>query len=242
MESAVSMMHPPQDDQSSMDDRREIHHFAHPHCLTYCHAKPELHATCKVCLKNISGGFYCCTECRCFWLNVSCAEFPQEIVHPLHPDHPLICEAGSLKCSLCSHYCDFGFKCRECPFGLHVGYALRSLSAMKEDLSESRLFEHVLEHPMRLRCVEDRNGSSVCRVCDWPLRGLAYACQKNTCSTQIHKACAELIGDESKHPIHPQHPLVLSDQQSNTSDPCSACLQSYHDILLKVIILDSYVL
>ncbi|OWM66989.1 hypothetical protein CDL15_Pgr000441 [Punica granatum] len=219
---AVSIMHPPpRDDQSSTDDRREIHHFSHPHQLTSFHAKVELHATCDVCKKKITGDFYCCADCL-FWLHVSCAEFPQEIVHPLHPDHPLFFQAGRLYCSLCSsnYKSKSGYKCEECLFGLHVGCALRSLSATEEELAlNSELFH---EHPMRLRCQPE---GYKCIVCKWPGEGLGYYCPVACCHAWIHKTCAELPR-ESEQPIHPQHPLLLLSEPPDKSSPCFACLES----------------
>ncbi|OWM67321.1 hypothetical protein CDL15_Pgr000773 [Punica granatum] len=211
-----------------------LQHPYHEHGLILQELSQNFTWRCYTCKRYVEGGWaYHCIDCN-FFLHKSCAESPPEIQHPSHPQHPLelisseivesihldlplIRKAGSIKCSLC----------------FNEGYALRSLSVPKEDLSETRLFEHVHEHPMRLQCVEGGYRSSGCHVCKWPLRGLAYASEKNFCPTAIHKACAELIGHESKQPIHPQHPLVLSDQQYYTSDPCSACLHSYHDILLK---------
>ncbi|XP_031375857.1 uncharacterized protein LOC116190316 [Punica granatum] len=218
---AVSITDPSQDDQYSIDNRREIHHFSHPHQLTCLHAKTKVGITCKVCQEEISGDsceFYCCPDCL-FMLHVLCAKLPQEIAHPLHPDHPLICQANFQECSLCSCNYGFGFKCEECRFGLHVVCALQSLSALKEEVYIN--IQHIHEHPMRLQC--NKIDQKLCNVCEEPLHGLAYVCQGG-CHIVIHKACAELPRD-SEHPFHPQHPVVLLSEPFNRSGPCIACLK-----------------
>ncbi|PKI44637.1 hypothetical protein CRG98_034992 [Punica granatum] len=63
----------------------------------------------------------------------------------------------------------FGFKCEECRFDLHVGCALRSLSDTKEELTLNGGLFH--EHPMRLRCLAERNISE-CTVYELPVEGL----------------------------------------------------------------------
>ncbi|OWM82023.1 hypothetical protein CDL15_Pgr001597 [Punica granatum] len=221
---AVSIMHPPpRNDQScSTDDRRDhIHHFSDPHQLTYFHAKLEFPATCRFCREGISGDFYCCPDCL-FLLHPSCSKLTQEIVHPLHPDHPLIFQEDRLKCSLCSSYLyDFVFKCEECPFGLHVRCALQSLSSRKEELTLDSEFFH--EHPMSLRCL--KGCKSVCIVCEGPVKGLGYTCEICDCAV-IHKTCAELPRESERQPIHPQHLLLLLSKPLDKSSPCFACQES----------------
>ncbi|OWM66987.1 hypothetical protein CDL15_Pgr000439 [Punica granatum] len=225
---AVSIVHPPprdHDQSRSTDDRRDqIHHFSHPHQLTSFHTKPEFPARCDVCKEGISGDFYCCPYCL-FLLHPSCAELTEEIVHPLHPDHPLIWQEGRLKCSFCPDYVDdFGFKCGECSFCLHLECALQTLSATKEELTLKSELLH--KHPMRLQSLTGRPGyRSVCIVCsELAAEGLFYVCTNN-CDLMIHKTCAELPR-ESEHPIHPQHPLLLSSEPLDKSNTCFACLES----------------
>ncbi|PKI44633.1 hypothetical protein CRG98_034988 [Punica granatum] len=212
----------------STDDRRDqIHHFSHPHQLTFLHAKAKLLATCDVCEEGISGDFYCCPDCL-FLLHPLCAKLRQEIVHPLHPDHPLICRPSHLKCSLCSNdikHDGFGFECEECPFGLDVGCALLTLSATKEELTLNSELLH--KHPMRIQFLTEEHdcesGGIVC--CECPAEGLVYVCTDDDCDMMIHKTCAELPR-ESEHPVHPQHPLLLSNEPPDKSNPCFACLES----------------
>ncbi|XP_031397467.1 uncharacterized protein LOC116208261 [Punica granatum] len=218
MECAVSIVHPPRDDQIFKEDRQEINHFSHPHQLTSFQAKPEFPATCRLCKEGISGDFYCCPDCLLL-LHPACAKLTQEIVHPLHPDHPLICQADFHNCSLCSDNTHgFGFKCEECPFGLHVGCALQSISAKKEELIlNSELYQ---EHCMRLRRLTK---GYACFLCKWPVVGLGYDCPEAFRTLDSHKTCAQLPG---VYPIHPQHPLVLLSERLETIIPCSACLGS----------------
>ncbi|XP_031396062.1 uncharacterized protein LOC116207296 [Punica granatum] len=225
IECAVSIVHPPQDDPIFKEDRREINHFSHPHQLTSFHAKPEFLATCRLCKEEISGDFYCCPDCP-FLLHLSCAELTQEIVHPLHPDHPLVCQPGYLDCSFCSGYGhDFGFKCEECRFGLHVGCSLKTLSATKEELTLNSELLH--KHPLRLQFLTEgrhcKSGFMVC--CECPAEGLVYVCTDDNCGMMIHKTCAELP-HESENPIHPQHPILLLSEPLDKSNPCFACLES----------------
>ncbi|XP_031397470.1 uncharacterized protein LOC116208265 [Punica granatum] len=228
---AVSIVHPPprdHDQSRGTDDRRDqIHHFSHPHQLTSFHAKRELQASCNICWKKISGDFYCCPGCR-FLLHQSCAELAQEIVHPLHPDRTLIYHPGlreSRYCSFCSGCVHIGFNCEECLFGLHVGCALRTLSATKEELTLNSELLH--KHPMTLEFLTEGHrhdpGGIVC--CECPAEGLVYVCTDNYCHMMIHKTCAGLPR-ESEHPIHPGHPLLLSSEPLDKSNPCFACLES----------------
>ncbi|XP_031398775.1 uncharacterized protein LOC116209312 [Punica granatum] len=220
----VSIVHPPprdHDQSRSTDDRRDqIHHFSHPHQLTTFHAKAKLLASCDVCNEGISGDFYCCPDCL-FLLHPSCAKLTQEIVHPLHPGHHLICQADPRNCSLCSDNTHgFGFKCEECPFGLHVGCALQSLSATKEELTLNSELLH--KHPMRLQCLTK---GYVCIVCEWPVKGLGYAYE--ICGNKaIHKTCAELPRESERHPIHPQRLLLLLSKPLDEFSHCFACLES----------------
>ncbi|XP_031397465.1 uncharacterized protein LOC116208259 [Punica granatum] len=226
---AVSIVHPPprdHDQSRSTDDMRDqINDLSHPRQLTSLHAKMELEATCNLCRKKISGDFYCSPGCPVL-LHQSCGGLPQKIVHPLHPDHPLICQTDlDRNCSFCSGYAEaFVFKCEECHFSLHAGCALQSVSATKEELTLNSELLH--EHPMRLQFLTKghryNSGSIVC--CECPAEGLVYVCT-NYCSTMIHKTCAELPR-ELEHPIHPQHPLLLSFEPLDKSNPCSACLES----------------
>ncbi|PKI49170.1 hypothetical protein CRG98_030448 [Punica granatum] len=146
-----------------------LQHPYHEHGLILQELSQNFTWRCYTCKRYVEGGWaYHCIDCN-FFLHKSCAESPPEIQHPSHPQHPLelisseivesihldlplIRKAGSIKCSLC----------------FNEGYALRSLSVPKEDLSETRLFEHVHEHPMRLQCVEGGYRSSGCHVYPLP--------------------------------------------------------------------------
>ncbi|XP_031396125.1 uncharacterized protein LOC116207356 [Punica granatum] len=218
---------PPRDDQSSTDDRRDqIHHFSHPHQLTRLHVKPELLATCDVPGEVISGDFYGCPDCL-FLLHPLRAKLTQEIVHPFHPDHPLIYQPDQeIECSFCFGYeGDIGFECGDCGFGLHAACALQTLSATKEELTLNS--ERLHKHPMSLDFEAEQLGLGELDIvcCKCPDEGPVYVCTDDVCRAKIHKTCADLER-ESELPIHPQHPLLLSSEPLNKSNPCVACLES----------------
>ncbi|XP_031375854.1 uncharacterized protein LOC116190313 [Punica granatum] len=220
---ADSIMHPSPADTNSEEDRREILHFSHPHRLMSFHAKVEGNFSCNFCHYIICSDFYGCIDCP-FMLHVSCAEIPQQIVHPLHPDCPLTWRAEcqyrreSSACYLCSEwFSGFGYNCEQHFFHLHARCACSSLSALKEGVPN---FQRFHEHPMRL----SNDMDSTCKLCnEESFYGLAYSCSDG-CDIMLHETCAELPR-ELEHPFHPQHLLVLLPEPMDGSVPCNACLE-----------------
>ncbi|OWM67312.1 hypothetical protein CDL15_Pgr000764 [Punica granatum] len=213
-----------------------IQHFSHQHQLASFDVKMKstgLH--CKACRQKISGNVYGCPDCR-FFLHRSCArELPQEMVHFLHPDHPLIFQAepryvvGGLRCNSCGvgSYFDFVFSCKRCNFDLDSLCALQTFSAFKEGIpTEIQHFSH--DHPLTL-CYSLSGSHDDCTVCGSAVIGLAYYC--STCNSPmlsnqekrfvLHKACAELP-QQLEHPFHPTHTLTLIPGQSDSSFYCDA--------------------
>ncbi|XP_028124444.1 uncharacterized protein LOC114321487 [Camellia sinensis] len=64
------------------------------------------------------------------------------------------------------------------------------------------------DHPLILRTDYMEEGVKVhCYGCQQPISGLSYGCTK--CKFFFHKSCAELPGEMTYHPAHPEHPLTL---------------------------------
>ncbi|CAK9159331.1 unnamed protein product [Ilex paraguariensis] len=72
----------------------ELKHFGHFHPLILGEVREvNLYVICHGCKKPISGVVYWCNKCD-WYLHRKCAELPQEIIDPLHPDHLLTMDSG----------------------------------------------------------------------------------------------------------------------------------------------------
>jgi hypothetical protein len=86
---------------------------------------------------------------------------------------------------------------------------------------EIQHFSHK-EHPLML--VEELENEVVCSGCDKSVScGPAYKC--SPCKFFLHKSCAELPLEIQRHPVHPNHTLVL--EIPNWCRICNACCKSY---------------
>ncbi|XP_058196864.1 uncharacterized protein LOC131312875 isoform X2 [Rhododendron vialii] len=107
-----------------------INHGSHNHPLTLFE-EPIDHALslfnvawnvqkCCGCAQSISAPFYCCVECE-FYLHVWCAELPEQLPHPGHPQHALFLSkaARAGKCKGCNLFAStLLYGCEECDFYL----------------------------------------------------------------------------------------------------------------------------
>ncbi|KAF7147484.1 hypothetical protein RHSIM_Rhsim03G0013000 [Rhododendron simsii] len=115
--------------QGKHEGAAEIKYGSHRHPLTL-YEEPIDHASshfdvawnvqkCCGCAQSISAPFYCCVECE-FYLHVWCAELPEELPHPAHPQHTLSLTTNRCaKCTCCNLFAStLLYECKECDFYL----------------------------------------------------------------------------------------------------------------------------
>ncbi|KAJ4846774.1 hypothetical protein Tsubulata_031245 [Turnera subulata] len=107
-------------------------HFLDPHSLKLfnCRWKDR---NCEICEDWIIGPAHGCFECETY-LHISCAEFPLQIQHPYHPQHPLRASGTTFQdqCSSVCKSCGESvraavYQCRPCGFALDMVCALQTL-------------------------------------------------------------------------------------------------------------------
>ncbi|KAJ4829514.1 hypothetical protein Tsubulata_040197 [Turnera subulata] len=235
-----------------------IKHWTHEHGLKLVHVseltevagKQKSRTDCSRCYESIHDRAYLCEHEDCgFMLDESCFGLSenQELLHPLHPDHPLLLISSppwirAHICDGCSSICPtFIFQCKRCDFTLDVQCALskenqgrRKLEVAGDDdqLKKSTTIQH-FSHPHSLRLFNCRWYRLRCRLCsDW-VKGPAYGCVE--CEFYHHISCAEFPLEiqiscaefplEIQHPYHPENPLRASATTPDVqwSSRCKAC-------------------
>ncbi|XVE90057.1 hypothetical protein DITRI_Ditri20bG0046200 [Diplodiscus trichospermus] len=66
--------------------------LTHQHPLKFYEASEKLEVEepyCRACRSELSGPGYFCEGCPHYYLHENCAKLPNEMQHPLHPQHPL---------------------------------------------------------------------------------------------------------------------------------------------------------
>ncbi|KAM3322487.1 hypothetical protein P3S67_003638 [Capsicum chacoense] len=118
--------------KSNNDPTPSLKHFSHPHELELCTQLQDL-SPCSGCRLPPQAQMYICRPCN-FTLHLSCANFPQLITHPSHPNHPLNLfptskyPGGQFNCDACKrHGNGFSYHCSYCEFDLHVICASKPL-------------------------------------------------------------------------------------------------------------------
>ncbi|XP_070668199.1 uncharacterized protein [Malus domestica] len=108
--------------------------------------------------------------------------------------------------------------------------ALKS-SRIDKEMDPKIHFSH--RHSLTLKEEKKNDGPlEFCNGCLEPVIGPHYAC--DTCNMEwyrgfrwiIHKQCAELPREIS-HPIHPNHPLILTDKEFHRGIQCGVCSQLF---------------
>nr|XP_028953907.1 uncharacterized protein LOC103454335 isoform X2 [Malus domestica] len=108
--------------------------------------------------------------------------------------------------------------------------ALKS-SRIDKEMDPKIHFSH--RHSLTLKEEKKNDGPlEFCNGCLEPVIGPHYAC--DTCNMEwyrgfrwiIHKQCAELPR-EIPHPIHPNHPLILTDKEFHRGIQCGVCSQLF---------------
>ncbi|KAJ4828476.1 hypothetical protein Tsubulata_040614, partial [Turnera subulata] len=129
-----------------------IQHFSHPHNLRLFNSRwNSAHCRCKICKDLVKGPAYGCVECG-FYLHISCAEFPLEIQHPYHPQHPLRASATTFD-EQCSSWCKMCrenvglavYQCRPCRLALDMVCANQTLLStnLKHECHQHNLY-HII--------------------------------------------------------------------------------------------------
>ncbi|GMP40929.1 hypothetical protein CsSME_00011203 [Camellia sinensis var. sinensis] len=196
----------------------ELQHFSHEHPLILGEVNDDGGAiVCEGCRENISGSAFSCKNCS-YFLHKFCAEFPEEMNHPMHPEHPLTLRhavPGIFRCDGCYTWLpEFIYRCSICNFNLDTCCALRA----------PKLKHESHEHPLSLM---SSLASFQCHACGTKREGMSYMC--DTCSFWIHKDCASLT-PTFKHHTH-IHPLTLiypthEDHYFFTQHTCRICEDS----------------
>ncbi|KAF2315057.1 hypothetical protein GH714_038046 [Hevea brasiliensis] len=197
----------------------KIQHFFHGHPLIFSEKKATDEAYCYECGECCRGNAYGCSKCN-FFLHKSCAQLPQEIQNPFHPEHPLTLlnmasqKSETVKCNLCLKACSyFAFCCKKCSFIVDVECA--SLKPTVKYQGHNHL----------LTVVENIHGELQCDACYSSCRGSsAFRCME--CNFDLHLICGPLPCT-IKHKCHVD-PLTLKDFYVEDEDEddefyCDAC-------------------
>ncbi|XVE90017.1 hypothetical protein DITRI_Ditri20bG0042500 [Diplodiscus trichospermus] len=196
------------------DLERRIEHFAHRHPLNYYEVMEKKEDfICKACNLEIYGEAYGCESCK-YYLHKTCARLSYEVLHPLHPQHPLKLFAGSESfiCPECKDFSlGFTYVCYMCNFILDVKCATiatpdNESQRRKEMDRESKLCPFRQDHELfffnnRLKPEEDFN----CSICFLPITGPTYNCI--SCGYFLHESCFGFPREIKLPLIHPEQPL-----------------------------------
>ncbi|KAK6285020.1 hypothetical protein POUND7_003972 [Theobroma cacao] len=214
-----------------------IENFDHPHPLSYYEAIERNEnpiPLCDACYLEISGQAYACKNCK-YYLHETCATLPYEVLHILHPQHPLqfLTFANTFTCYECKgHSYGFSYKCYKCEFTLDVKCATTPIAPKNEGqgLIEMERFSKLClfnqNHKLEFFNVRSKSLDLKCDACRKQIVGPAYRCGSLFCNYQLHESCLALV-QEMQHPFHPLHPLH---PQVFRSQYCSACKQQMNAI------------
>ncbi|KAJ4822060.1 hypothetical protein Tsubulata_011514 [Turnera subulata] len=132
------------------EDQKEkpttIEHFSDPHSLRLFNSRWNS-IRCTLCNDLVKGPAYGCVECGNY-LHISCAEFPLEIQHPYHSQHPLRAstttsdEQWSSRCKACRELVGIAvYQCRPCGLALDMICANQTLlsSPLKHECHQHNL-------------------------------------------------------------------------------------------------------
>ncbi|XP_028089972.1 uncharacterized protein LOC114290295 [Camellia sinensis] len=208
----------------------------HPHPLIICENKTIFNFPCSACRQPINGSWICvCLECNCL-LDESCAQWPSQIDHPLHPQHPLTLlvhhhfDSASNRCSACGKVLvGFTFHCSDCNFSLDPCCA--SLIPLSSQNSQGRAIGREAEeeefqiqqlshrHPL-IPCEMTIKGYTItcdaCRLHFEEDSSVVYVCLE--CKFLLHKSCADLPLKVKHSFCHPQHALTLIEYSIRRSE------------------------
>ncbi|KAI8028608.1 hypothetical protein LOK49_LG02G01733 [Camellia lanceoleosa] len=179
----------------------ELQHFSHEHPLILGEVNDDGEAiVCNVCWENISGSAFSCKNCS-FFLHKSCAEFPEEMKHPIHAHSLTLQRAVVRHCDVCRDSIrGFTYQCSPCNFDVDIRCSVRGQHFSSK-------------HQLMILNEDEKNDVDERLSCDVCLQQIigstaAYKCTNCSPSIYFHKLCAQLPA-EMEHPMHPEHPLAL---------------------------------
>uniref|UniRef100_A0A5B7ABQ0 Phorbol-ester/DAG-type domain-containing protein n=1 Tax=Davidia involucrata TaxID=16924 RepID=A0A5B7ABQ0_DAVIN len=187
----------------------ELEHRSHKHPLILHEAQKgeaQLPDLCFVCGKRILGPAYICSQQCSFHLHKMCAELPEKIEHPKHPQHSLIlhiepydidCSWEYKECTVCQEsWKEFTYHCSDCKFHLCISCSL--------EVKERRIVHGSHQHPLNLL---NMPASFNCDACNIKSEDTSsYVC--TACPFWIHERCASLPSTMTSSAHH--HPLTLA--------------------------------
>ncbi|XP_040994353.1 uncharacterized protein LOC121240897 [Juglans microcarpa x Juglans regia] len=237
----------------------ETKHFSHEHPLVFVErlegdGKKEL--VCSGCEESVLGICYKCSVCD-FFLHKSCYELPQEIQHPVHPNHSCSPKTirgtnkhmitPSLALVLCiklrSSYTMY--YCQECDYVAHLLCTYDKLlmdGSVDISVTLDALFEEIrleeggvvgeikhFSHQHNL-CLGDKEleDDKFCEGCGQLILDSFYKCEQ--CKFFLHESCAKLP-KKKRHLLH-QHPLTLN-SRGDCMFYCSACKHPHRGFSYK---------
>lgn len=180
----------------------QLKHFLHDHPLILNNSHAKDNASCFICHEEITKGtsvYYCnnsADDCNNLFMHKSCAELPEKIDYPMHPQHTLV---QSLKrrirtCDVCAAR-DNVYTCRPCRFDV-------CLSCYYD---KDHNFRHQ-GHSQHTLTLLPREAKFFCNACATIDLDFSYVC--NVCPFWMHKECAE-TPTILKCKFH-EHDLVLA--------------------------------
>ena len=163
-----------------------------------------------------------------YLLDESFAEWPSQIEHHFHPQHPLIFFVGTKsdlsRCSACGNLLKgFAFQCLECNYTLDVFCA---------SLTSTQNYNQQPNHPHSMIICENRKNFELCYFgCKHLFKeGWVYVCLHYKCL--VDESCTQWPS-QIKHPFHPQHLLKLLLQPPSNcnflTSRCRACAKVLGD-------------
>ncbi|KAG4213247.1 hypothetical protein ERO13_A01G043400v2 [Gossypium hirsutum] len=210
----------------------------HKHPLKFCEVTENLgERVCGACRLELSGPGYICQGCL-YILHENCAKLPDEMQHPLHPQHHLNLYATSTSpdqniCDKCQDfYFGFFYLCEQCDFKLDLKCATQAPSesgrtTLKESERETELFHFTHKHKLLFCNFTDPLVKRQCNLCRLQIFGPTYHCM--SCGWILHESCLRLP-QEMQVPFHSQHTLTLSYTSYGGCHACSLKLlpSGYH--------------
>lgn len=191
----------------------ELLHFSHDHPLTLCNEYKKDRVMCYGCWGKISGMGYVCNKCD-FFLHKWCAELPENLQHPIHPEHSLTLLSRqpnvNYGCATCDDGLDgFSYNCKTCYFNLHA------MCASIPRTLRNEIHEHSL-----ILC-KKQPYSTKCASCKDDCRNIVFECE--ICKIVLDFKCA-LLPHKVKHNCHVD-PLILTSLVEDETDEyyCFAC-------------------
>ncbi|CAL5441943.1 unnamed protein product [Camellia sinensis] len=209
-----------------------------PCCALLKHTETRNVQDSQIQRQPINGSWICvCLECNCL-LDESCAQWPSQIDHPLHPQHPLTLlvhhhfDSASNRCSACGKVLvGFSFHCSDCNFSLDPCCAslipLPSQNSQgrargreeEEEEEEFQIQQLSHRHPL-IPCEMTKKGYTItCDACQLLFEensSVVYVCLK--CKFLLHKSCADLPLKVKHSFCHQQHALTLIEYSIRQSE------------------------